>query len=76
MWILSGYINSKQYTSFFLNLETNVEPPSKTKQLGVHDLLWKCAICTIIYTFTLNYVHIMLVVLGGSTDVLLNIKYL
>ena len=42
--------------------DTYVEPPSLTKCLGVHNFLWKCAICTItapcrLHTFIVNYVH-------------------
>ena len=51
-----------KYKATSLAISLFVEPPSKTNRLGVCDLLWKCAICTvllwyILHTFTVNYVH-------------------
>jgi len=47
---------------YFVFSSKYLEPPSKTNRIGVHNWLWRCAICTVrsycrLHTFTINYVH-------------------
>ena len=67
LYIIASITVSDIMTVYFLTLKTKlhciiVTSQSKRVHLGVHNLLWKCAFCTIkgscrLHTFTFNYVH-------------------